>query len=63
MNKFLIFGDSFADEHAPPHPSFVENDEWQKKHSYRWPIRLKEKFQNQTNPELYELPLYWRPGC
>lgn len=47
MNKFLIFGDSFADEHAPPHPSFVENDEWQKKHSYRWPIRLKEKFQNQ----------------
>jgi len=47
MNKFLIFGDSFADEHAPPHPSFVENDEWQKKHSYRWPIKLKEKFQNQ----------------
>jgi hypothetical protein len=46
MNKFLIFGDSFADEHSPPHPSFVENDEWQEKHSYRWPIKLKEKFEN-----------------
>ena len=44
MNKFLIFGDSFADEHSPPHPSSDENDEWQEKHSYRWPIKLKEKF-------------------
>lgn len=47
MNKFLIFGDSFADEHSPPHPSSDENDEWQEKHSYRWPIKLKEKFENQ----------------
>ena len=47
MNKFLIFGDSFADEHSPPYPSSDENDEWQEKHSYRWPIKLKEKFENQ----------------
>ena len=55
MNKFLIFGDSFADEHSPPYPSSDENREWQKKHSYRWPIKIKEKFENQY--EYYNLAL------
>lgn len=49
MNKFLIFGDSYADEHAPPYPSEMENDEWQNKHSYRWTLKLKEKFEKEYN--------------
>ena len=49
MNKFLIFGDSFADEHSPPHPSEHENDEWQKNHAYRWPIRVKNKYEKEYN--------------
>ena len=49
MNNFLIFGDSYADEHAPPYPSEMENDEWQNKHSYRWPLKLKEKFEKEYN--------------
>lgn len=49
MNKFLIFGDSFADEHSPPHPSKHENDEWQKNHAYRWPIRVKNKYEKEYN--------------
>lgn len=45
MNKFLIFGDSYADEYKSPHPSVKENNEWQKNHQYRWPIKLKKEFQ------------------
>lgn len=45
MNKFLIFGDSYADECKPPHPSVEENDEWQKTHPYRWPIKIKKEFE------------------
>tara|TARA_B100000003_G_C10932054_1_gene371570 strand:+ start:725 stop:1576 length:852 start_codon:yes stop_codon:yes gene_type:complete len=44
MNNFLIFGDSYSDEHDSPYPSVEENDEWQKKNSYRWPMRLKKEF-------------------
>ena len=47
MNKFLIFGDSYADQHVPPYPSSDENDNWQKTHSYRWTIRIKEKFEKE----------------
>jgi len=46
MNKFLIFGDSYADEYSPPHPSIAENNDWQDSHSYRWTIKLKEKFKD-----------------
>ena len=45
MNKFLICGDSYADEYKPPHPSVEENDEWQKTHLYRWPIKIKKEFE------------------
>lgn len=47
MNNFFIFGDSYSDEHAFPYPNHSnqdENDNWQRKHSYRWPLKLKQKF-------------------
>ena len=49
MNKFLIFGDSYADEYSPPHPSIAENNDWQDSHSYRWTIKLKEKLKYNYN--------------
>lgn len=55
MNNFFIFGDSYADEHSPPFPSEVENDEWQNKNSYRWPIRIKKEFENSYNFKNYSL--------
>ena len=45
MNKFLICGDSYADEYKSPHPSAKENGEWQKNHQYRWPIKIKKEFE------------------
>ncbi len=45
MNKFLIYGDSYADEYKYPHPSVEENDEWQKNHQYRWPMKIKKEFE------------------
>ena len=58
LNNFFIFGDSYSDEHAPPypnHPNQYENDEWQIKHSYRWPLKLKHKFNKSYNFKNFSL--------
>ena len=52
MNNFLIFGDSYADEHTSSifcdqtlEPNIMYDDEWQNTHSYRWPIKIKNHFE------------------